>query len=308
MHKRIREVGTVGDRLDRQYLAFLEQEGVPGYAYNPSGDPGVDAAVMSTRKRSASGAAKPSKGAKRSKKSPMRRYQRGSVFPPETKYFDTSFTQTVSVANDWTGTEVPCTNYIQSDGTTVGAYTDSALIPSAVGSGYGQVIGSKYLLKAVRCRGEVAAVAASDQADVISPPVVRVVLVQDTMPQGAQAQGEDVFTDMGNNTQAMYSFLAMGAGKGGRFKILQDDFVAIPNPYAFNDNAAAGAGTGSIVAGRVPFEFSHQFRKPIEVQIKTSGSTPATSQLSNCNIFLLAHSESSMGVVITGCARAYYCE
>jgi len=60
-------------------------------------------------------------------------YARSTNIPPETKYFDTVFSQTVASAQDWTGTEVPCVNYIQSDGTTVGAYTDSALIPSAIG-------------------------------------------------------------------------------------------------------------------------------------------------------------------------------
>lgn len=257
---------------------------------------------MSTRKRSRDDGA--SKGSKRRKKSggsrSVRRYT--GTFPPEMKYFDTSFSQQIAVANDWTGTEVPCTNYVQSDGTTVGAYTDSALIPSAVGAGYGQVQGSKYLLKAVRCRGELVVAALPDQADAVSPPVVRLVMIQDTMPQGTQAQGEDVFTDMGNNTQVNYSYLAMGAGKGGRFKILADEMIPMPSPYSMNDAAA----TGSLAAGRAVFNFTYQWKKPVEVQIKASASTPATSSLSNCNVFLLAHSESSFVTTIAGVARAYY--
>ena len=84
----------------------------------------------------------------------------------ETKYFDTSFAQTISGNADWSGTEVPCTNYIQSDGTTVGAYTDSALIPSSIGAGYGQVVGSKYRIKKIRVRGIIRGGLYPDGADV----------------------------------------------------------------------------------------------------------------------------------------------
>lgn len=80
---------------------------------------------------------------------------------------------------------MPCTNYIQSDGTTLGAYTDSALIPSAVGAGYGQVVGSKYMLHKIRVRGQVFPAVNSDQADVPPMASVRVVLVQDLRPNGA---------------------------------------------------------------------------------------------------------------------------
>jgi len=142
----------------------------------------------------------------------------------ETKYFDTSFgAAAISTAADWTGSEVACTNYIQSDGTTVGAYTDAALIPSAIGAGYGQVVGSKYKIKKIRVRGEVVSAVGVDQADVPVPATVRVALVQDTRPNGAQAQGEEVFTDMGTAAQCNFSFLAMGAGQGGRFRVLKDE-------------------------------------------------------------------------------------
>jgi len=116
----------------------------------------------------------------------------------ETKYFDTS-QGSAGIANaaDWTGSELPSTNYIQSDGTTLGAYTDSALIPSAVGAGYGQVVGSKYHLKKIRTRGQIWSIVQSDQADVPLPSTVRMLLVMDTRPNGAQGQGEEVLADMG---------------------------------------------------------------------------------------------------------------
>jgi len=140
-----------------------------------------------------------------------------------------------------------------------------------------------------------------DQADAVSPPTVRLVLIMDTQPNLAQAQGEVIFTDMGAATQALHSYLAMGAGTGGRFKILADEFYPF-ECYSMNDAAATGS-----INGTVPeYSFTHQFKKPIEVQIKASGSTPATSQLSNCNIFMLAKADGVFTIGLNGVARAYY--
>jgi len=230
-------------------------------------------------------------------------YARSSGVPPETKYFDTSFSQTIASAADWTGTEVPCTNYIQSDGTTVGAYTDSALIPSAIGAGYGQINGNKYFLRKLRVRGCVTNTVAADQADVSTPQIVRVTLIEDTQPQGAQAQGENVFTDMGGFTQVGFSFLAMAAGSGGRFRIVKDKIVVLQPAVAGTD----GASTNSISQTGMLFKFNCNFKKPRQVQLKANSATPTIASLSNLNYFLLAHSSSATPVqVVQGVARAYF--
>lgn len=220
----------------------------------------------------------------------------------ETKYFDTSFSQTVSVSGDWTGTEVPCTNYIQSDGTTVGAYTDSALIPSAVGPGYGQIVGSKYSIKKIRVRGEVSPAVAADQADLQNAKACRIVLVLDTQPNGAQAQGEEVFSDLGDTAQVNYSFLSMAAGSGGRFRILADDLFLLQPASAGTD----GTNTNSIVSQGHMFSFEKVFKKPLQVRVKANASTPTVAALSDNNIFLLAHMTSGVTAIIRGAARCYY--
>jgi len=231
--------------------------------------------------------------------------RREVTVPVETKYFDTSFSATIASAADWTGTEIPCSNYIQNDGTTVGAYTDSALIPSAVGAGYGQVTGSKYYLKKIRVRGDVQPGAVSDQADMLGGRSVRIVLVHDTQPNGAQAQGEDIFTDLGNAAQCNYSFLAMGAGAGGRFRILADEIVHIQPATAGTD----GSNTNSLAWTTASFSFAYKPNKPIQVMLKANSSTPNVASLSNNNIFLLAHTSStSPPVTLQGAARCYYCD
>lgn len=230
---------------------------------------------------------------------------RVSAIPPETKYFDTSFSATVASAADWTGTEVPCTNYIQSDGTTVGAYTDSSLLPSAVGAGYGQVIGSKYFLKAHRVRGVLSQTTAlADQADVPVPITVTLALVHDTQPNGAQAQGEEVFTDMGTAGQVNHSFQAMGAGAGGRFKILKRKVYVLQPAVAGTD----GANTNSATLCAAQFSFEYQPKKPLLCCIKSSSSTPTVATISDNNIFLLAHSSGVGNIAVTGCSRAYYAD
>lgn len=228
---------------------------------------------------------------------------RKSVMAAETKYFDTSFAFTVAGAADWTGTEVACSNYIQSDGTTVGAYTDCALIPSAIGAGYGQVSGNKYLIKQIRVRGEFSPAGLSDQADVGGPRFCRVVLVHDTQPNGAQAQGEDVFTDMGSAAQCNYSFLAMAGGAGGRFRILADETVMLETGLAGTD----GANTNSVSWNGKFFSFYYRPKKPIQVFLKANSSTPTVASLSDANIFMLAHMNNTSPVVtLNGCARCYY--
>lgn len=225
------------------------------------------------------------------------------AMPTETKYFDTSFSQTISTAADWTGSEVPCSNYIQSDGTTVGSYSDSALIPSAIGAGYGQINGNKYFLKKLRIKGLVQSGLGSDQADGPQPASVRLLVVLDTQPQGAQAQGEQILTDMGAANQCHYSFLAMAAGSGGRFRILKDKLFMQQPAVAVTD----GANTNSHVRTGINFKFNFNFAKPLAVMLKANSATPNVASLSNYNIFILAHSTNAVPAsTIQGCARAYF--
>lgn len=230
---------------------------------------------------------------------------RRSTLSPETKYFDTALSFTIPGTGDWTGTEVTCSSYIQNDGTTVGAYTDCALIPTALGTGYGEVQGTKYLLKSVRVRGQINPGAVSDAADMQAGRSIRLVLVMDTMPQGSQAQGESVFTDLGDAVQCNFSYLALGAGTGGRFRILKDMVVRLQPVTAGADSLAVATNSLGFASGY--FDMAVNFRRPIEVQLKAGGVTPNTNKLSNCNIFLLAHSSSSTPTItLHGAGRAAY--
>ena len=107
------------------------------------------------------------------------------TFGPETKYFDVAIDADVTTAGTtWADTEVPCDFYVNSSGAPA-AYTDSALIPTAQGSGYGQVDGLKYRIKKIRVRGALSTANLTAQATVSSGTITRLLLVMDTAPNGA---------------------------------------------------------------------------------------------------------------------------
>lgn len=260
---------------------------------------------MPKRGRSSSdarpGAAKKSR--KGTKSAYMRSSRSSASLHPETKYFDTTFAATVDSAADWATTSVPMTSYIQSDGVTVGAYTDRALIPSAVGSGYGQVVGSKYLLKKVAVKGELVSSPAADQADMIGSRSVRIVLVEDTQPNGAQATGDLVFTDLGAASQCNHSFMAMGSTGNGRFRILKDKTYILNPAIAGTD----GANTNSVAHNGTLIKMTYNPKKAKAIRIKGNSATPTVASLTDSNIFMLAHSSAaSPAFTFAGAARAYY--
>ncbi len=226
---------------------------------------------------------------------------RASAMTPETKYFDTGINIAVGVTGaDWTGTEIPCDNYVNSSGSAA-AYTDSALIPSANGSAYGQVVGNRYKLKKIRVRGRIFPGTAVDQADVSVGAVSRLMLVMDTQPNGAQAQGEDVMQDIGAAGETIFSYKRV-ADTSGRFRILKDIFMDLNVSAVGTD----GTNTNSVGFLAQSFSFQYQPQVPIQVNIKSGNATPTIGGLSSCNIFLLLNSQ--VGATIVAASRAYYCD
>jgi len=249
---------------------------------------------------------------KRGVKRTVRKYSTTS-FAPETKYFDTAFAAAVTAAGtDWSSSEVAMTSYVNSSGA-VAAYTDSALIPSAQGSGYGQVIANKYKLKALRVKGHITVPVASNQTAIAQSRMSRLLLVMDTQPNGAQAQGEDILQDMGGAVNNFSSFVRVSEGAGKRFVILADrkfkhTLLATPRMAAL---AADPINYGATYQ-ECPFEFVYSPKKPKEIQIKSGNATPTIAGLVNCNIFMLAFGMTADGTMVAttvnGNGRAYYCD
>jgi hypothetical protein len=221
----------------------------------------------------------------------------------ETKYFDVGIQAGVTFAGTtWADSEVPCDNYVNSSGTAA-AYTDSCLIPTANGAGYGQVNGNKYTLKGIRIRGSAQVSALSDQADSVTGVRVRLMLVEDSQPNGTQAQGEDIIQDVGEAGENLYSFLRIPSALG-RFRILKDKYLLLQPAITGTD----GANTNSIAFNIANWKMNVKMNTP--VNIRSGNSTPTIAGTINKNYFLLAaavnQSSTPVAVVVSAASRAYY--
>jgi len=218
---------------------------------------------------------------------------------PEVKFFDTASIYSVASTAAWTGSEVTNSSYIQDDGVTVGAYTDSALNPSANGPGYGEVLGGKYRILKIRVRGHLSITVLPDQADVSAGAVSRVCLVMDVQAGGAQLQGEQVFTDLGGVNECCYSFQQQGQATD-KYRVLKD----VINQHDCVAVGTDGASTNSIGFTRVPIAFTYVPKEPLIVNVLTSGSTPSIAQIKDVNIFMLARASAPGSFIYA--ARCYY--
>jgi len=223
----------------------------------------------------------------------------------ETKYFDTCIEhQGTWSGATWADSEVPCDFYVNSSGVAA-AYTDSALIPSANGSGYGQVDGTKYKLKALRVRGQIRANRTTGSTAEIGPIQVRCLLVEDLMPNGSQAQGEDILQDIGNAGGNLYSFLRIPNGLG-KYKIHKDEQWTLQPASSMQDAAA----TASLAWDGCDFNFVVKFPQGKDVMIKAGNASPTIAGLINCNFFLLLAGVDGTGTAkelfIYAASRAYY--
>lgn len=225
----------------------------------------------------------------------------------ETKYFDTSGNASVTfTGTDWSASEVPCTNYVNNAGTAA-SYTDSCLLPTAVGSGYGEINGNRYKLKKIRVKGEIniLPLVSVDTSGGTTNGRVRLLLVMDTEAHGSQAQGEDVMQDVGGAFSNLYSFMRVSDNLG-RFRILKDEIFVLNNEGQPTVSASGGA-----IFRTELFSFTYKPKVPINVSIKSGGTTPAIGKTQSHNIFLLVAGGSSAAVravAVNFASRAYYCE
>jgi len=282
---------------------YIVMQGI-GYKRKYSGDSGPP---RKTYKKSARAQYKPNP------KWVARAARQYRAFAPETKYFDTAFAASVLAAGtSWADTEVPMTSYVNSSGA-VAAYTDSALIPSAQGTGYGQVIGNKYKLKALRVKGFVKVAILSAQQTPAEARYTRIMLVMDTQPNGAQAQGEDIMQDMGGGVNNLSSYMRVSDGAGRRFVILGDKTMKMDSHAIIRTGTlAADPIVNGLAFQPVAFKFAYAPKTPLEVQVKSGNATPTVAGLVNTNIFLLSYTIDAAGNAITaavnGNARVYYCD
>lgn len=286
-------------RFDARYRKF-------NYSSNPYKQRSAIASGLRARKRFAGRASRP-RGALYSAARRSSFRSGFAINSSETKYFDVGINAIVTCAGtSWADSEVPCDNYVNSSGTAA-AYTDSALIPTANGSGYGQVNGNRYRFKKLRVRGAVDIAPVSADTVTNESLTVRLVLVMDTQPNGAQAQGEDVFQDIGAAGENQFSFQRVSA-LSGRFQILKDKVLNIQRITAVNNAAAT---TVSSAFERKTFDMTYAPGDGFVVNVASGNATPTVAGLITCNIFMLAFAGSFAAVSsarIQAASRCYYYE
>jgi len=210
-----------------------------------------------------------------------------SAFRPEIKYFDCLYSADVDATSaNWGSAVIAMTSYMNADGSTISAYTGAAIIPSAIGNGYGQIVGNKYVIKKLKTRGYLSLSKFTAATTLVEPIVVRILMIQDTQPNGAQLDLSTVFTDWGAQRENVMSYQSISAGTGGRVRILGDRTVVLQPTTAVSQSGAASSVSGAIQTRE--FKFTKTWKKGLKVVVKSGASTPAVASLSDCNIFLAA--------------------
>jgi hypothetical protein len=181
------------------------------------------------------------------------------------------------------------------------------MLPTAVGSSYGQVDGNRFVLKRIRFRGKISSNILEDQANANPAVCVRIMLVMDTQPNGAQAQGEDVMQDIGGAPDNQFSFKRIAGTSVGRFRILKDETILLQPAIAATDgtNTSTQAGESALIS------WTYTPRTPMKVSIASGNSVPATAGLLSHNIFMLCYGtrgDSIAAISVDGASRCYYCD
>lgn len=220
------------------------------------------------------------------------------------KVFDCRFDGSLASDNDWASAVISMDQYMGSDGSTPTAYTDAALIPSAIGPGYGQIIGNKYKIYRLKIRGCIITPFATGTGAGVAGRV-RLALVLDTQANGAQASGSSIFPDWGSSNQNIDTYVSMAGSSAGRFVIL-DDWLAVIDPaVVYYDGTSVRNG----LDGKL-FEFEKTWERGLDVHVKSGSSTPTVASLSDRNIFLvgLSYNETAgaQSFQIRGFSRCFY--
>ncbi len=218
---------------------------------------------------------------------------RGPLSFGEMKYFDTERSATaVPASTNWTATEFP---------PNVG--TPTTLCNPVVGAAINNRIGRKIKVHKIRVKGVLNVPAQANITAGDAAALCRLAFVCDSQSNGAQAQGETIFTDPTTDTalQAVNAFQSLA--NLGRFKVIKDKMINLQNPNLSYD------GTNMEAQGiSIPFKFSVLYRTPVTVSFNaTNGGTIADIVDFSWCVYAMCTS-ADLAPTITYNGRAYYKE
>jgi len=226
---------------------------------------------------------------------PVRQRAYGRASFGEMKYFDTERAATdIPASTDWTATEFP---------PNVG--TPTTICVPTVGAAINQRIGREVKVHKIKVRGIITCAAQTAQTTADNPAQVRLLLVQDTRTNSAQAQGEDIMQapTTAAATHVVSSFQSLA--NLGRFKVLKDQTILLQDPNMAGEVAA----TNVIQAGlNRPFKLTITFKKPVSVRFNNSAAGTIADVIDNSWCLYAAASSTGLVPRILYNARACYKE
>lgn len=214
---------------------------------------------------------------------------RGAAVTGEMKYFDSERTSVaITASTDWTASEYD-------------PATLNTLFVPVVGAGVNQRIGKAVKVIKIKIKGLINIPAQTNQSAADVADVVRIALVQDCQTNAAQCQGEQVFTPPTSATafQALCAF--QNVDNFGRFKVLKDKLIRLPQPIIAFD------GTNIEQVGiEIPFKFTYKPRVPIVVRFNaTNGGTVADIVDNSWHILASATGVTCAQTIIYNCRTCY---
>ncbi len=207
----------------------------------------------------------------------------------EMKYFDTTKPLTVLVAaTTWAGTELDPGTF------------DTFCVP-VKGTGINERIGRQIEIHKIKINAHFFVGAQANQTATDSAALVRLALYLDTQTNSAQAQGEQVFEDVGtasisNNCMAFQSLDTLG-----RFRMLKDKRFVMQNPNLAYD------GTNMEQNGLIrSMKINHTFRNPIKVHFNETNGGTVADIVDNSLHLIAATTNTGLAVSIIYEARVSY--
>jgi len=202
---------------------------------------------------------------------------------PEVKVFDT-WCQDGSSFTDQGWQFFSCSKYVP-EGAGIGInYFGNALIPSQRQSGYGGVIGGKYLLLGIQTKVIVAVPrTALPLWDV--PIWIRLALIEDLQPTGVDPVAPFGFQDSVDNPVKVLTFPSWGGSQVGRYRVLRDKVFQL-KPAALTALSGTTNAYYTFYEG-VYCEFDYWWEGGCEVLVKPNQTAgPSVSALTNRSVFL----------------------
>ncbi len=216
----------------------------------------------------------------------------------EMKYYDTERTsKAIPASTDWTGTEfnpdVP--------------NATSTLCAPASGSAINERIGRDVKLMKLNINWQIQTPTQTGVTAGDFGTNIRLIVVQDTQTNAAQAQGEVIMQQPATASSDHPPNSFMSLVNLGRFKILSDQHLVLENPNAAATTATANqAQQGLILQGQIRLNF----KQPVTIKFNATGTANGAIADIVDNSFSVYATCSSAGMapVLVYQARAYYKE